>query len=160
MLRQHLRQDFRDADLASDGGGGTPVVAGDHRRGQAHMVQCCNGRHRIGFDGVGDRQNAGGLPVDRGEDGVLPSAAYGSAAFRAGGVQASVGEQPHGANQNLTAVDRGPQTFASDRRESRYRRQAEAALPGGVDDCGPKGMFAVLLRRGHQREQARSRRTR
>ena len=71
VLRQHLRKNRGDADLAGDGGGGTRVVAGDHHRGQAHLVQRRQGRHRIRFDGVGNRQNAGGLPVDRGEDGRL-----------------------------------------------------------------------------------------
>ena len=43
--------------------------------------------------------------------------------------------------------------LASDRRESRYRRQAEAALLGGVDDCGPRGC-SLSCSASHQREQA------
>ena len=34
-------------------------------------MQRSDGRRRVGFDGVGDSEDAGGLAVDRGEDGRL-----------------------------------------------------------------------------------------
>ena len=123
---------------------------------EAQAVQRGDGRHRVGFDGVGDGEHAGGLAVDRDEDGGLALARRtGSAtAWRGCGVDAGVGEQPGGADQYRAAVDGGPDALAGDRGEPGHRRQVQAALAGGGDDRGRERVFAVGSR---PRPPARSR---
>ena len=73
--------------------------------------------------------------------GVLPSAAYraGGGLFGGSGVQARrrrAAAVPTRTSRPST-VARNPLPVIVEK--SGYRRQAEAALLGGVDDCGPKG---------------------
>ena len=71
--------------------------------------------------------------------GVLPSAAYRAAASSRSGVQARIGEQPGGANEDLAAVDGGLDPFASDRGKPDNRRQGQAALADRCADRGREG---------------------
>jgi hypothetical protein len=58
LTRQHLRDNVLDSGLSSDRFGGGPVVAGQHPDLKPERPQLCYCFARLGFDGVGHRDQA------------------------------------------------------------------------------------------------------
>ena len=68
VLRQNLRLDFSNAELAPNRFGGRAVVAGEHHDADAHCLERAKRIGRRRLDRIGDGDHAAGLAVERGED--------------------------------------------------------------------------------------------
>ena len=152
VLGQDLGQHPRYADLGGDRGGGAGVVAGDHHHADAEVAQGGDRGGRVGFDGVGDGEDAGRAcrrrrPGSASCPGRPDSGGHG---VQRGGVDTDVAQQPRGADQNGVAGDGGLHALAGDRVEPARGRQGQAAVVRAGDDRGGEGVFAVGLGGGDQ----------
>src|SRR6266536_3083648 len=141
---EYLGDGAVDADLGGDGRGRAVVVAGEHDDVDAEVVQGGDRGGGVGFDGVGDTEDAGGPAVDGGQNGGLAlGGQFIGGGREGGGADAQLGQQPGGTGDDGVTVDGRLDALASDRGEADGGRRGEPPLPGTGDDRGREGVFAV-----------------
>jgi hypothetical protein len=124
--------------------GGASVVAGDHDQVETELLQRGDRGGGVGFDGVGDGQDAGGPAVDGCQYGCLALCGEcGRGCVEVGGVDACVTEQPGCADEYGVSVDSGLDAFAGDGVEPGRCCRLEVPGAGRGDDGGGEWVFAV-----------------
>ena len=130
ILRKDFRLDLADAELARDRFGRRAIVAGQHHDADARRLE---GANRVGgrrLDRVGDRDDAAGLAVERGEDRCRAIVAqFVRRPFERRDINSSRLHHGPVAERRLAPVNRAGHALA--------RRGIEGVDLGESQDCGP-----------------------
>ena len=151
---QHLGEDALDAEFARHGLGGSLVVARDHDRLDAHLLEAPKRLPRARFDGVRHGDEPGGLPVDRDEHRRLARLGErGGPLFQRKDVHPALVHQLAVAHQHGMAIHLRPDAVAGYGLEPRGVADLDAPLAGARDYGLGQRVLGVLLGRGDEPQE-------